>query len=220
MEQPPSLLAEIDALDELRRRIGAEQVNLADGSFNLIYLFSQTASNEAAVLEAVPYDTELTVGISGCRSPHPGYPGADDWIGKLTRQGTAASRIVPVGPDAPAPRERSLNTRDEARQLVSYCQAAGLHHLGVVAPEFHELRAFMSTVTWALRSYPSLRVYRVKPKSLPWAEVATHSQGVTVGTRASLLAGEMLRIVKYFTKGDLAAPTAVIEYLNRRDLTP
>ena len=67
----------------------------------------------------------------------------------------------------------------------------------MVAPALHILRAWVTTISVAMREYPALKVYAIQGAHLSWNEHAVHSQGKADGTRSELLFGEIERIEKY-----------------------
>ena len=72
-------------------------------------------------------------------------------------------------------------------------------------------------VSVALREYPELAIYAMSGDSLPWGQLATHSQGLVTGTRASFIESELERIRRYTEKGDLAVADQVWAYMEQRD---
>jgi hypothetical protein len=57
--------------------------------------------------------------------------------------------------------------------LIRFARRQGYGSLHVVAPPFHQLRAFMTAVTVARKEYPELLIYSYPGVALSWqAEVA------------------------------------------------
>lgn len=184
----------------------------ADGA----YLYAQTAENQGAVLEvarelvASNKVERLLLPESAMRG---GYPGFHAWRAELLRAGVAAPAVVGVNlRDAPM-----LNTLEEARALARQAMAQRLATLYVVATPFHQLRAFMTTVTTLLGERDGPRVYSRTGAALPWCEEVAHSQGTLVARRAQLIHSELERIARYQAKGDLASFDEILGYLHRRD---
>jgi hypothetical protein len=111
----------------------------------------------------------------------------------------------------------TLNTLIEAEAMVRFAKSKGFRSLYIVAPPFHQFRAFITSVSVVLREYPELQVYSFPGETLPWDEKVVHSQGLVSGSRWSLINGEIERIVRYQEKGDLIPFNEVINYLNGRE---
>jgi hypothetical protein len=179
------------------------------------YLFGQTADNEESVFAAAG---QLLTAMLTRRvllphtEPMSGYPGFKAWQQALHGQGIGNLQIQGVtGITSPM-----LHTLIEAEALVRFAKAQGYRSLYVVAPPFHQPRAFMTAVTAALRAYPDLQLYSYPGAALPWQAEVAHSQGQTRGTRSELVAGELERIRTYHEKGDLASVETVLDYLIKR----
>ena len=142
-----------------------------------------------------------------------GYPGGDRYREALMGIGVGADQIcgVPAGDIA------SINTLIEAEAMVKFVKERGFRDLVVVSPPFHQLRAFMTAVTVALRIYPELLIYSWPGAALPWKEAVIHSQGTLQALRRQLIQEERVRIDTYQKKGDLARFEAVLAYLDDRD---
>lgn len=180
-----------------------------------VYLFGQTSDNEDSVLNmAVEIHTLLRKRIFLCdgETGH-GYPGFPMWQKKLLARGVGEDSIFPIR----TPYEKNINTHSEAESLVGFAKSNDWEKAVVVAPPFHQLRAFITAVSVAVREYPELQIWSCVGTPLDWGTRVRHSQGTTVGTRIELLAGELARIHKYYEKGDLISAGDVLSYLNRRD---
>lgn len=180
------------------------------------YLFGQTADNQNSVLEQgiELFRRGLTSRIVICgNSVGYGYPGSDTWYRILRAKeipGEAILRITTL------PR-RHPSTFSEAEALVRRSQLLGWKNVFVVASPHHQLRAFISTVSWIRRIYPELRAYSKPGAVHNWWKDAKHSQGILQGVRAELILDELAGIILYRLKGDLISPRAVIKYLKERD---
>jgi hypothetical protein len=183
------------------------------------YLFGQTNHNQVSVLQVAPdllaQSLASKILLMGT-GPLSGYPGFETWRDRLLDHGVAAGQIERVEIDDPT----SLNTLIEAQALIRFAKRKGYNSLMVVAAPFHQVRAYMTTVTVALREYPQVPIYSYPGLTLPWHEEVLHSQGTTRGTRRDLIQGELERINRYQAKGDLASFEEVVRYLDRRDLLP
>ncbi len=180
------------------------------------YLFAQTRDNQPAVFDsaaqllAQALTTKILLIETGAKS---GYPGFEIWREQLLALNIEETHIqgVTIGPTP------TLNTLIESQALVRFAQKRGWTTLYVVAAPFQQVRAFMTTVTVALREYPDLQIYSYAGTALPWLAEVVHSQGTTRATRTKLITGELERIGKYQNKGDLASFEDVLGYLNKRD---
>jgi hypothetical protein len=141
-----------------------------------------------------------------------GYPGYDHWRQELRDRGIADDKIAAV----PIEDTPNLNTLIESQALVEYAKHQHLSRLAIVSSPFHQLRAFMTAVTIALRIYPTLSIYSHQGRTLPWCQEVVHSQGTLKAKRYDLIKEELIRIETYQAKGDLASYNEVIDYLNQR----
>jgi len=180
------------------------------------YLFGQTSKNQEAVFETgidlIKRDRVDKLLIPDS-PPRGGYPGYDAWYQALIAYGLDGSKIIGI----PTGSYPNLNTLVEAQTLVRYAQEKEMTNLFVVAPPFHQPRAFMTTVTVALAEFPELRIYNRVGTALPWNENVTHSQGTLRAPRSELIQHELERIERYQHKGDLATADEILTYLNWRD---
>ena len=179
-------------------------------------LFSQTTDNQNSVFSAAKLilEDKLAEKILVVKSgPVSGYPGFSTWRSELGKLGIQSNRIVGVE----LRKNNSLNTLIESEAIINYAAQKEYHSLYVVSSPFHQLRAFMTLVTVALRYYPDLRIFSYTGIPLPWLDRVVHSQGTLSGIRKDLIKAEFDRIEKYQQKGDLASEREIIEYLNRRD---
>jgi hypothetical protein len=184
-----------------------------------VYFFGQTAENsfsELARITEIPRDWFDTGEILICGAPEEnGYPGRQKWS-LLTRNHLRFQQpirsIPPVGTE-------TANTLSEARGLVMMAKYCNWKRLVICSTPFHQVRAFMTVVSVAMREYPELMVWSLVGRTMDWAARVPHSQGVLVNTRAGLIEDEEARILKYqeFEKWPLASFGKVIRYLNCRD---
>jgi hypothetical protein len=180
------------------------------------YLFGQTVDNEQSVfatavdLVSQHQTRQLLIPDS---VPRCGYPGFRAWQQALIGLGLRDTTITGIS-TASYP---TLNTLIEATAVVGYAKQKSISSIFVVSPPFHQLRAFMTTVSVALQEFPELQIYNRVGIALPWHETVFHSQGTLECTRSDLIHSELERIERYQAKGDLAAAEAVLEYINRRD---
>lgn len=181
------------------------------------YLYCQTESNQQSLFQtAFSYltnsrNSKILILQTNAKS---GYPGFSEWKYKLQKTGCPIERIEGVEIDDTF----SLNTLIESEALIRFAKQKGYPSLFVVAPPFQQLRAFMTSVTVALREYPELSLYSYPAVAMPWQEEVVHSQGTLKATRSELIHMEFERINKYQKKGDLASFEEVLTYLNNRQM--
>lgn len=181
-----------------------------------VFLFGQTEDNERSVLARSiellnnSYTTRILFVDTLPMSGHPGY---EAWKNKLTEAGVKEDHITGV----PLPETSIIHTLIEAEAFMHFARQNAYTHVYITAAPFHHLRAFMTAVTAALRIYPQIRLYSQPGIALSWSEEVAHSQGKIRGTRNELITGELDRIEKYGSKGDLASVEQVLAYLNNRD---
>lgn len=196
----------------IRTLCDTELETCSDGA----YLFGQSIDNQESVfktaLRLVKQQKVKSVLIQSAEAGS-GYPGFDLWHTKLIAYGLRTSDIIGV----PKVSESILHTGNEAEVLIKFAKTMGFSSIYVVASPFHQLRAFINTVTHVLRLFPELRVYSMPGVTLPWYEFVTHSQGTLQAIRQELIHGELERIERYHQKGDLASDDEVLDYLRWRD---
>lgn len=187
-------------------------VDVADGA----YLFAQTKDNEDSVLSAAKkiLDDSLARRIMLLdTSPSDGYRGFQVWKHHLVGAGIKEETIagVKIGNSA------EHNTLTESKAVIRFAKNNNYKTIIVSAASFHQVRAFMTAVKVALEEYPDLRIYSLPGETLPWNEKVAHSQGALTARRCKFNESELMRIEKYYRKGDLCSFETVIEYLDRRD---
>ncbi len=179
------------------------------------YLYCQTASNQESIFQAATFllknmlIPKIFILQIGAKS---GYAGFADWNQRLHQFGISENQIEGII----LKETTMLNTLTESKALIHFAKHHGYNSFFVVAPPFHQLRAFMTAVTVALKVHPTLRIYNFHGTAMPWQEDVLHSQGVLKAKRHQLIHSEIERINKYQNKGDLASTEAVLEYLNNR----
>jgi len=180
------------------------------------YLFAETEPNQESVFiaarELLQRGKVRKILISDC-GPKSGYVGVVAYRRAMEDYGISSDAIDEVSMEP----TDILHTLLEAQTVVRLAQSRSYRHLVVVAAPFHQQRAVITTVSVALREYPSLKIYSHPGAAQNWQERVTHSQGVLHGTRAELIAAEQERIRKYTAKGDLAPRGHILEYLCGRD---
>ena len=87
----------------------------------------------------------------------------------------------------------------------------------VVVPPLHTIRAFVSTVSPAVREYPELNVWSAPSWPLSWVEEVICFQNKPAARRADQFPSEFEKMERYLAKGDHLSAEEVIRYLNWRD---
>jgi hypothetical protein len=215
---PDRVCAEINAIWDRVIEEAASPRLLAE---ELHYLFGETAENKQSSLDRA-LRLQGPVALSGHDAvQHTGYEGVTDWTTYLIQRGMAPARIVLItgGFQPVANGQMKGNTLTEANALVKFCKQRSIQRIGVLAPEFHLVRCFISTVGEAIRqNYKRLSIYPLLGDPLDWFEPVVHSQGRLVRTRLQLMREELARIIRYTLKeeGDLPPPWVISEYLVSR----
>jgi hypothetical protein len=189
----------------------------AENTIDAVYLYGQTQDNQSSVLSAAcqmlkeKRIRKILIADSG---PKSGYPGFTLWEKALREMGVPKTALSGVD----LRQTTTLNTLIEANAMIQYAKRNQYESIYIVASPFHQLRAFMTSVTAAQNFYPEIKIYSHNGHPLPWRDHVVHSQGETSGRRRELIGGEFERIKKYQQKGDLAQDADVLNYLNQRDV--
>ena len=187
-----------------------------DGPADGAYLYCTTVDNQASIFPTarvlISHAVADRVLILDAQAMS-GYPGVDQCRRRLLEFGLPAEHIVcvPYGDAA------SINTLAESQALIRFARARGMGSLVLVSPPFHQLRAFMTAATVALKWFPQLALYSHPGTAISWMASVAHSQGTLQAQRRQLIHEELARIRTYQEKDDLARFEAVLDYLNRRD---
>lgn len=191
-----------------------------------IYLYGQTPDNETSILEGglALYQSGVSEKLGLCGGgPYipPGappdapvaYSGWGPWSDWLVEHGVKRGDIYVVPVPAVA------HTGSEAYRLVHLAKACDWKTLCVVANPMHMLRAFVCTVSIAVRDYPELLIYAKPGTPFFWGEDALSSQGNVRGPRLEVgMEAEWIRLNKSWgNKYDVTTPGMVMEYVRRRE---
>lgn len=219
--------SELEDFFLLEPRVFSDYRHPISGKFAIVYNFSETTDNEISgfrkVVELAQTRSMNQLGIcSG--STECGYAGFDHSMRRLQALGLGQIVSPRAGSEPSATRveaihvQGNVNTGSEAEALVRYGASLG-GDIGIVAPAFHLVRAFTTTVSAMVRLDKMQRVYAIAGAPLPWTESVRHSQGTLENTRADLLADELKRLEKYRAEeyGSMLNAKSVLEYLNWRD---
>lgn len=102
--------------------------------------------------------------------------------------------------------DRSLNTREQAVEVVRMAVERGWKKLILVASHEHQYRAYLTFLREVLDTNSGITLYNAPARNLDWFV----DKGW--GTRFERLEGEILRIEKYTEMGHLANAQEVIDY--------
>lgn len=106
-----------------------------------------------------------------------------------------------------------FNPDGSTRSWMNVCT-----HQIVVAHPTHILRAFVNTVTEAVRCDSAVKVYAIPGFTEPWQKTTLYSQHGEHKRRIDCLEGELERLNMWYAKGDLVSATEVLEYVANRDV--
>jgi uncharacterized SAM-binding protein YcdF (DUF218 family) len=102
--------------------------------------------------------------------------------------------------------DKSLNTREQAVEVVRMAMEQGWKKLILVASHEHQYRAYLTFLREVLDSQSGITLYNAPARNLDWFV----DKGW--GTRFERLEAEILRIEKYTEMGHLAHAQEVIDY--------
>lgn len=102
--------------------------------------------------------------------------------------------------------DRSLNTREQAVEVVRMAMENGWTKLILVASHEHQYRAYLTFLREVLDTKSGITLYNAPARNLDWFV----DKGW--GTRFERLEAEILRIEKYTELGHLATAQEVIDY--------
>ncbi len=194
-----------------------EKAKALSPRLGLVHLTAQTPDNQDSVLNwARDTQYEGPLSLIGYNGSEYGYPGHDAWVAGLVKRGVKRERIKALDGARvynAGTGKYDMHTLTEMSSMVRFANHNDLRHVGVVAPEFHLFRAYMTAVGIRDKLGLSMYLYPILGTDLPWDEVVIHSQGTTSGTRRDLLAGEMKRIFAYHEQGNLPHTDAVMRQL-------
>lgn len=199
-----------ERLAELIQRIFNDAHPTAEGA----YVFAQSKDNEDSGFQGgkdalsrllVP---KLFI-IKG--EAKNGFPGYDSWNQKLEELvGETYVQGVPI--EDPS----QVNTLSESEALVRFAREQEHTTLYVISPAFHQMRAFMTAASVAIREYPALNLFNFPGTPQEWDQMVVHSQGLVRATRSKLIEHELIRIERYQRKGDIAPVGDILAYMNNR----
>ncbi len=204
-------------LAEVITRVFCDTAPPRSGKADAAYLFAETKDNENSAFAAALLIWRLrrVKKIAICDLGNiAGYPGVESWRKSLVSLGIPRSAIVTVKPA----REFPPSTNAEALGLVRFAKKNNKWKtIYVIAPPLHQLRAFISAVSFAQKENRKLRIYNFPGIPQRWEERIIHSQGIQKGTRSELIGEELKKIGRYRKEGSLLSAEDILEYLNKRD---
>ena len=102
--------------------------------------------------------------------------------------------------------DKSLNTHQQAVEIVKMAVENDWHKLVLVASAEHQYRAYLTFLREILDSKSNIILYNAPVRNLKWFEDSGW------GTRFERLAAEFERIEKYSLRGHLASVQEVVQY--------
>lgn len=102
--------------------------------------------------------------------------------------------------------DKSLNTREQAVEVVKMAMEKGWKKLVLVASHEHQYRAYLTFLREVIDTKSGIILYNAPARNLNWFE----NKGW--GTRFERLEAEIARIEKYTVMGHLATAEEVVEY--------
>lgn len=182
-----------------------------------VYGVSETKDNAPAVLEAIrKYDANSVILMPESARGLAGSAGFGFYEGWLGANGKDVTKIPQRNPEMFDAYPERFNTYSEIQALVDYLNEKGLPEITIVAPEFHQIRAFWGLVSSIKEEGVNIKGYNYMGEPQPWDEIVKHSQGKVIEKRENLITSELERIVRY-QESNLVSPEEVLEYINNRD---
>lgn len=108
--------------------------------------------------------------------------------------------------------DKSLNTREQAVEVVKLAQERGWERLVLVASHEHQYRAYLTFLREVLDTHSEIILYNAPVRNLGWFKQTNW------GVRFERLEQEFARIEKYTQLGHLATFQEVIDYQRWKEL--
>lgn len=201
------------------------------------YLFGQTADNERSEFEAALQMQQKGLAntfwvVNSIEAE--GFPGYAKWRERLgdivgyekvmpllihedVRQRFWKEAYLDAKTGLWIPAHCNVNTLSESQSLVAFAKAVRNPFWYVVSVQFHFVRAYMTLASEIIRSGGDISVFYHPGTTLPWEEVAAHSQGNQVKRREELLLEDMAKIPTY---KNIMPAKEILRYLDSRALPP
>ncbi len=116
-----------------------------------------------------------------------------------------------ISPESIIHERKSLNTKEQADNVIKMCEARGWKSIILVGSPYHQYRAFLTFLKSAINMLPELIIFNSPAKNLPWFYKEDW------GNRFKNLQGEFDRIERYMALGHLASFREVIEYMEWKE---
>lgn len=184
---------------------------------DIAYVFAQTNDNARSVLDTAAelYKKGLIskIGVCDGETDH-GYPGFDNWRHVLKNILGVPERIItPVKIEDGT----GVNTLTEAQALIDLMLNTDWKSGYIIAPPFHQIRAFATTASIVIKKCPRIKIYNNTGLNLGWNKTSRHSQGILSGKRYEFLHAELEKLSRYCQKGDILPLPEILNYLKNRD---
>lgn len=101
---------------------------------------------------------------------------------------------------------RSLNTREQAVEIVKLCQEMGWKKIILVASHYHQYRAFLTFLKVTLENKEDIIIYNAPARGLAWFKETGYGQ------RVDLLEKEFAKIEQYYANFHIASFEEALEY--------
>lgn len=131
------------------------------------------------------------------------YP-LTDLLPEMKKQGIDEADIIHE--------DKSLNTREQAVEIVKIAMKNGWKKLALVASHEHQYRAYLTFLREVLDTRSGIILYNTPARNLGWFKETTW------GVRFNRLDQEFERIVKYSSLGHLASFKEAIDYQRWKEL--
>lgn len=213
--------SELEKLFMLASRIHADHPCASGGAYAFAFIYANTTDSEVSSFKrAIEMESAGTIRALGVSegSLGFGYAGYDHSVAELRKLGWR-DRVPIVKLDVGG----QVNTGSEAQRLAEHVRPfVEGEDIYIIAPPFHIVRAFFTTVTALMHNNLKVRAYAAQGTTLPWHERARHSLGVVEDTRVGLLKGELARLERYRPPnwGMMINADEMEAYLDWRDARP
>lgn len=185
-----------------------------------VCFYGQTTENDTPMIESAAFihmnGAARLVAITGFAGEKNGsfeVRSSKSFANEIMKLGVASENIISF----PLSKKFPPCTDAEAVGVIEFAKSQGWKSIIVTVPPLHQVRAFISTVSAAIKYYPELKVYSIPSEALPWTEEVIHSQSAPRAKRSEQFGGELAKLAKYSGKGDHVSPDEILAYLNRRD---
>ena len=116
-----------------------------------------------------------------------------------------------VSPESIIHEGKSLNTKEQADNIMNICKERGWQRIILVGSPYHQYRAFLTFLKSAMNTLPGLIIFNSPANNLPWFNQESW------GSRFENLQREFERIDRYAALGHLASFKDVIDYMKWKE---